>query len=253
MEIGSYNWAKNNNGVLSKSEKKQIVTQLIRTQFNEFILLLKTKTGLNKKRLALVNLDSIQIPDSKFASLSNELAKETYNMPLYNHCVRTYFFANMFAQYEGYKIDTELLYISALLHDLGISEEHEKKACSCCFAIVGAELAYDFISEIGLGEERSRQIYNAISIHLNPIVSTNQEPEAIVLSRGAFLDVSGARRRCIPQREMIKLNQEYSRANFQETLVETVTSTLHLKNSRADFLRQFGFANLVRKNPLDKL
>ncbi|MGH1338417.1 MAG: HD domain-containing protein [Aureispira sp.] len=252
MEIGSYHWAKKTNGVLCKADKRQILTQLIQAQFKEFIFLLKTKTGLNKKRLACVKLDSIQIPDSKPANLSNELAKETYNLPLYNHCVRTYFFASMFAQYEGSKIDIELLYISALLHDLGISKEHEEKACSCCFAVVGAELAYNFVSGIGVEEERSRQIYNAISIHLNPIVSNRQEPEAILLSRGAFLDVSGSGRYCIPKREQMKLNKQYSRVNFQETLVETVTAIPHLRNSRADFLRQFGFANLVRNNPLDK-
>lgn len=253
MEIGSYHWARGGHGILSKREKRQIVTQLIRAQFKEFILLLKTKTGLNKKKLALVNLDAIQIPDSKFANLSNELAKETYNTPLYNHCIRTYFFAQMLAQYEGCKIDSELLYISALLHDLGISEQHEKKSCSCCFAIVGAELAYDFTSKIGLDEQRSRQIYNAISIHLNPVVSNKQEPEAIMLSRGAFLDVSGTRRRCIPPTELIKLNQQYSRENFIDTLIDTVELIPHVKGSRADFLRQFGFSNLVRKNPIDRL
>lgn len=252
MEIGNYHWAKTTNTTLNKIEKGQIVAQLVRAQFREFILLLTTKIGLNKKRLALVNLDSIQVPDSKFASLSNELAKETYDMSLYNHCLRTYFFASMLAQYEGYKVDTELLYISSLLHDLGISKKHEKKACSCCFAVVGAELAYDFVSGIGFNEQRSRQIYNAISIHLNPVVSSNQEPEAILLGQAAFLDVSGSKRRCIPNTELLKLNKKYSREKFQEILIETIELP-HLKDTRAAFLRNLGFINLVKNNPLDKM
>ncbi|WMX17188.1 HD domain-containing protein [Aureispira sp. CCB-E] len=253
MEIGSYRWAKTTDSKLSKSEKRQILQQLIRVQFREFILLLQTKTGFNKNRLAQVNLDSIRIPDSKFADLSNELAKETYDVPLYKHCVRTYFFASMLAQYEGYKIDEELLYISAILHDLGISETHKQKACSCCFAVVGAELAYDFASQIGVEEQRAQQIYNAISIHLNPLVSNNQTPEAVVLSRGAFLDVSGFSHRCIPKRELVKLNTTYSRTNFSDALIDTVDNINHLKGTRAEFLRKFGFSNLVRKNPLNKI
>ena len=64
----------------------------------------------------------IKVPDSGIVRQAEELARTYSSDMLFNHVMRCYWFAELFAQQEGTKVDSELMFVSTVLHDLGLTE-----------------------------------------------------------------------------------------------------------------------------------
>src|SRR3954454_18613500 len=71
-------------------------------------------------RTDTVMITDISAPKSTIARQAEELCRRVSNDTLFNHCMRSYWFAELFAQQEGIRIDSELVFLSAVLHDLGL-------------------------------------------------------------------------------------------------------------------------------------
>ncbi|MEM6813090.1 MAG: HD domain-containing protein [Bacteroidota bacterium] len=252
-EIGTYDWAKSTDSSLTKSDKRAIQLMIIKSQLYQLKLFLSTYLLLNKKRLSKIDFNDIVVPDSLFAKHAEDYANAVYNPILLNHCYRTYYFGALIGQYLQLKVDSEHLYISSLLHDLGLTNQYKKESCSCCFAVVGARRAEQFTNEIGMEEEASKKIFNAISMHLNPDISEEQDNETKLLSYGATLDVIGNKRRCVPKNELKKVLDAYPRKGFKSEILETLKNIDHFKDSRADYLKEIGFEGLIHKNKLNQI
>ena len=63
----------------------------------------------------------IKIPDSKIAREAAELVRQHETEMLYNHSVRVFVFGAMKGVRQNLKFNSELLYVAALFHDLGLS------------------------------------------------------------------------------------------------------------------------------------
>jgi uncharacterized protein len=88
------------------------------------------------------------------------------------HIYRVLYFTLDIAEY--YDVDLNVLIASALLHDIG--REAQFKDPKLDHAIVGSELAYDFMRKLGWDEEKSNHIKKCISTHR---YRKNNEPESI--------------------------------------------------------------------------
>lgn len=44
---------------------------------------------------------------------------------LCHHCMRTFLFGNLLGQRDGLRCDRELLYLGAVMHDLGLTERFD--------------------------------------------------------------------------------------------------------------------------------
>src|SRR5277367_5516774 len=64
----------------------------------------------------------IKVPDSNIVRQAEELARSVSNDTLFNHVMRCYWFGELFAQQEGKKVDSELMFLSSVLHDLGLTD-----------------------------------------------------------------------------------------------------------------------------------
>jgi HD superfamily phosphodiesterase len=85
----------------------------------------------------------IRIPDSKLAQDAENLVREHEDDMLFNHSVRTYLFAALAGQRLKLKYDEELLYTSALFHDLGLTETFKSETER--FEVDGANAAKSFL------------------------------------------------------------------------------------------------------------
>ena len=63
----------------------------------------------------------ITIPDSTIANRATELLREHGSELLYNHSLRAFLFSSLNARQNNVQHDIELLYVSAMLHDLGLT------------------------------------------------------------------------------------------------------------------------------------
>jgi hypothetical protein len=65
-------------------------------------------------------ISGIKIPDSKIAREAAELVRQHETEMLFNHSVRVFVFGAMKGIRQNLKFDSELLYVAALFHDLGL-------------------------------------------------------------------------------------------------------------------------------------
>ena len=61
-------------------------------------------------------------PETSAAAAAWSVATRFYSPALLNHCVRSYLWRAMYAAAHGIAFDDELFYVSALLHDIGLTE-----------------------------------------------------------------------------------------------------------------------------------
>ncbi len=69
-------------------------------------------------------ISGIKIPDSKLAREAAELVRSYEDEMLFNHSVRVYVFGAMKGLRQNLKFDSELLYVAALFHDLGLVDHY---------------------------------------------------------------------------------------------------------------------------------
>ena len=69
-------------------------------------------------------LSGIKIPDSKISREAAELVRQHETEMLYHHSVRVFVFGAMKGIRQNLKFDSELLYVAALFHDLGLVDAY---------------------------------------------------------------------------------------------------------------------------------
>src|SRR5437763_16990263 len=87
----------------------------------------------------------IEIPDSKLATESADILREYGNEFLWNHSHRVFLFGSVLGGQEKLKYDPELVYISALFHDLGLTRHYSSPDKR--FDVGGANAGRRFLGE----------------------------------------------------------------------------------------------------------
>lgn len=69
-------------------------------------------------------ISGVRIPDSQLAREATDLVRSYEDEMLFNHSVRVYVFGAMKGLRQKLKFDSELLYVAALFHDLGLVDHY---------------------------------------------------------------------------------------------------------------------------------
>ena len=88
-------------------------------------------------------ISGVKIPDSRIAREAAELVRQHESEMLFNHSVRVFLFGAMKGIRQNLKFDSELLYIAALFHDLGLVEAYHTETKR--FEVDGADAAREFL------------------------------------------------------------------------------------------------------------
>ena len=135
-------------------------------------------------------VDSIagtRAPDSQLARDAVALAREVSSPMLFNHVMRSYYFAEIVAQRAPGTIDREVVLLSAVLHDLGLTPHaHGPRR----FEIEGADAARAFASERGLSEAKAWLVWDTIALHTYDL-NLHKQPEAGLVQLGILADIAG--------------------------------------------------------------
>jgi hypothetical protein len=124
--------------------------------------------GRMNSRAFSIDPDRLRIPDTMIAREAEALSTEVYTQALLNHCLRSYALGTILAQRDGLEHDPELLYVTCLLHDLGVSDRYrDTVAGQSCFAATGATVAREWSRGHGWREPRCTALADAICQHLN--------------------------------------------------------------------------------------
>ena len=138
---------------------------------------------------ALTLLD-MPVPDTALARQARELITEAAAPFLVNHSVRVYAWAIELARYDRLQFDPEILYVSSILHDIGLLPVFDVGGC---YEVDGAIAAQRLVGEIGAPDARARAIYDVIAFHNDETLPPNPAPEVVLLWDSAGTDVTGHR------------------------------------------------------------
>lgn len=131
----------------------------------------------------------IKIPDSKLAIEAAELVRDHADDLLWNHSNRTFLFAAMRGNMNKMKYDAELLYISSLFHDLGLTPAFQSPDKR--FEVDGANAARDFLKSRGVPEDSIRLVWDAVALHTSIGIAEYKETEVALMNFGVAYDVVG--------------------------------------------------------------
>lgn len=250
-KLGSYRWSERSHGLLNRSEKRQLMRMLVQTQLNETLQrwLYWLKPAAKRR---WVDLNQLNVPDTAWIAEVDDYVNHQQSTVMTLHCLRTWAFGWVLGQAFKLEFDEEVLYSASMMHDLGLTEGCQSQLQTTAFQVVGAREAHDFC-QTQRSLSFAEQVYEAISLHLNPWLSRSQHShEAFLLKTGAHMDVIGAYHFWLTPNELVTIHQRYPRTGFAEDIKTTMHQLPHHSCSHAGVLNKLGFPALVDKNPLNQ-
>ncbi|MER7000555.1 HD domain-containing protein [Streptomyces sp. NPDC000410] len=128
-------------------------------------------------------------PGTAACAAALEVATAYCSPALLNHSVRSYVWASAYAADQGIEHDAELLYVAALLHDIGLVAEFDSHTVA--FDEAGGHVAWVFGAGAGWPVERRQRLSEVIVRHMWDSVDVREDPEGHLLERATGVDISG--------------------------------------------------------------
>ena len=122
----------------------------------------------------------IQIPDSTIATQATELLLQHGTEFLYNHSLRAFVFSSLRGKQQDIKYDAELLYISSVFHDLGLTPHYSSPDKR--FEVDGANAARDFLKGHGLPPQALQLVWDAVALHTTVGIAPYKEAEVALMN-----------------------------------------------------------------------
>ena len=151
-------------------------------------------------------------PDSELCQLATAFAAELSPPFLFNHCARSFLFADAIGKRDGLQFDRELLYLSAMLHDLGLTDAFLDG--NQRFELEGADRARAFLVEHGLPETKADVVWDAIALNSSFGIALRKGPETALTFMGVTADFLGTRLPDIGPERVAQIVSEYPRPAF---------------------------------------
>jgi len=193
-DIGTLAWMHETGGELLPRETRRLLLKGLILQLKLLPEQWFYRMGLRQPRKLNLTLDALKPPDSAAAGRAVALCREASAEYLWRHCERSYLWGRILAALYGLSVDEELLYVAAMLHDLGLTETYGAAVeRPRCFTQIGADHAKEILQGAGWEQRRSDAVQEAITLHLNLAVDLAHGPEAHLLNQATALDVTGLR------------------------------------------------------------
>ena len=174
---------------------------------------------------------NIKLPDSAVVREAEELARSVSSGFLFNHVMRCYWFGELFAQLEGTNVDSELMFLSAVLHDLGLTDH---AVGSRRFEIEGAAAARTFLVEKGVSRERAQDVWDNIALHTWDI-NLFRDDTSRLTELGILYDVVGVADAQLDPVDVAEVVRRYPRLGFKHAFNDALTKELDSKQPYPHF------------------
>ncbi|MFI6323907.1 HD domain-containing protein [Nonomuraea sp. NPDC050556] len=199
-----------------------------------------------------MRLDDLVIPDTAACRTSLEVATAFQTPSLLNHSIRAYLWAAAYAAERGIGFDAELLYVSAMLHDLGLSRDFDNH--SVPFEEAGGHVAWVFGAGAGWPVERRVRAAEVIVRHMWAEVPLELDVEGHLLELSTGMDISGRRTEDLPEPLRTEVLARHPRLEIAKEFTACITEQGERKpSSLAGQFVGSGIADRIAANPLDRL
>jgi len=183
----------------------------------------------------------VRIPDSTLAREATELVRDVASPLLFDHSRRVFLFGAL--RGKDLEYDSELLYVGAMFHDLGLTERYRR--IDQRFEIDGADEARRFLHQHGVTGEAAERVWTAIALHTTPEIPLHMAAEVALVTRGVELDVLGLGYDVITDAERDAVTAAHPRPDFKNRILEAFTEGIQDRpattfgNVKSDVLEHF--------------
>ena len=174
----------------------------------------------------------IKIPDSKIAREAAEIVRQHESEMLFNHSVRVYVFGAMKGIRQKLTFDSELLYVAALFHDIGLVDAYHTDTKR--FEVDGADAAREFLRSQGIPEPKADLVWEAIALHTTPGIPTYMRPEIALTNAGVLMDVIGIGFDEYTPEQRDQVIAAFPRGDFKNEFIQVQTRSA-MKKPRTTF------------------
>jgi hypothetical protein len=184
-------------------------------------------------------LAGVAVPDTPLVTRAIEFARKHSDPYLFNHVMRSWLFATFLAESKGEPYDAEVLAVSALLHDIGLSES---LVGSLRFEVEGANAAREFVRGLGVDERRAQLIWDGIALNSTPSICLHKEAEAALCTLGVALDWGGWGYDSVPAAQIARIVVEFPRLEMKQRFTQAVCGLCERRpeSTYDNFARDFG-------------
>lgn len=176
-------WVEHTSGVLRAPDRVVILGQFGLLAVREVRTLASSEQGLAKSSAD----PAMTLPaPTKAIDLAKAACTEFKPTFLLNHSLRTYIWARALGALDDRHekdFDDELLYVICLLHDARLASQVTGRSPAGCFTFAGAELLRHIGKARRWSEERIQRGEEAVTLHMNPLVTLSQGVEAHLLKK----------------------------------------------------------------------
>ena len=132
---------------------------------------------------------SVEVPETAAVAEATRHLQETTSPLIYHHSRRVFFFGQLHALRLGVNPDPELLYLSAMFHDTGLTTPFS--VAEQRFEVDGADHGRAFLLEHGFSSTAADIVWTAIALHTTPGIPDRMGPEIAATYLGVLTDVVG--------------------------------------------------------------
>jgi len=192
-----------------------------------------------RRDIATRLLAGVSVPDTPVISTAIEFARERSQPYLFNHVMRSWLFATLIAQRQQTAHDSEVLAVTAILHDLGLEEAFNGPLR---FEVEGANAARAFARNEGIDEQRAQLIWDGVALNSTPSIALYKEPEIAIATMGIGLDWGGFGYEALTDAEVATILEAFPRLGMKERFTQAVCRIVETRPATTydNFARDFG-------------
>ncbi|TDD26410.1 HD domain-containing protein [Nonomuraea diastatica] len=197
-----------------------------------------------------MRFDDLVIPDTPACRGALEVATRYHTPSLLNHSIRAYLFAAAHGQAHSIAFDAELLYVAAMLHDIGLVAEYDSHTVP--YEEAGGHVAWAFCAGAGWSPERRERAAEVIIRHMWAEVPVEDDPEGHLLELSTGMDISGRRTDELPEGVRAEVLARHPRLEIAKEFSACIADQGARKPSSfaGGFVRD-GIIDRIARNPLD--
>src|SRR5260370_19351594 len=133
-------------------------------------------------------LAGIKVTNTALVRDAIDLARSSSEPYLFNHVMRSWLFGILLSEDVKPSPDPELLAVSTVLHDLGLTERYMAEER---FEVDGANAARAFLKERGIATLQLQLVWDASALHTTRSIPIPKEPEVAMTHSGIAVDAIG--------------------------------------------------------------
>ncbi|HEX5409705.1 MAG TPA: hypothetical protein VFW89_08055 [Gemmatimonadaceae bacterium] len=180
----------------------------------------------------------IRLVDSAIAKQAEHFARAAYEPYLFNHAMRTFLFGSLIGKAMKLEWDEELVFLAAIMHDLGLTARHMGPLP---FELSGAQAARAFLHAQGMATERANVVWDGIALHPT-MVAEFKQPEIALIAAGAAADVTGSGLDAVSADSRAAVLHYAPRLGFKQAFVHSCADVVrrYPRAASRSFMRDIG-------------